>query len=143
MVVPGSYAVRLTAGPYTATEPLTIVEDPRNLVDNVKLSDLREQFEHNMRVRELVSEVNRVVAKVRAEQSKASGDREVKLKELANKLITPAIRYSQPQLQTQITYLYSVTTATDQKPGRDVVERYDVLKKELDQREKELDAILK
>ena len=143
MAVPGRYAVRLTAGPYTATEPLTIVEDPRNLVDNVKLSDLREQFEHNMRVQELVSEVNRVVAKVRAEQSKASGDREVKLKELANKLITPSIRYSQPQLQTQITYLYSVTTATDQKPGRDVVERYDVLKKELDQREKELDAILK
>ena len=65
------------------------------------------------------------------------------MKELANKLITPSIRYSQPQLQTQITYLYSVTTATDQKPGRDVVERYDVLKKELDQREKELDAILK
>jgi hypothetical protein len=141
--MPGKYAVRLTVGPYTATQALTIVEDPRNLADNVKLSDLREQFEHNVRVRELVSEANRTVAKVRAEQSKASGDREVKLKELAGKLITPAIRYSQPGLQTQITYLYSVTTATDQKPGRDVVERYDVLKKELEAREKELDGILK
>ncbi|HLH17859.1 MAG TPA: hypothetical protein VKX45_11590 [Bryobacteraceae bacterium] len=143
MAVPGKYAVRLTVGSYTATEPLTVVEDPRNVADNVTLSDLREQFEHNMRVRELVSEANRTVARVRAEQSKASGDREVKLKQLADKLITPPIRYSQPELQTQITYLYSVTTATDQKPGRDVVERYGVLKKELEEREKELDAILK
>jgi hypothetical protein len=35
-----------------------------------------------------------------------------------------------------------VTTATDQKIGRDVVDRYQVLRKELDQRMKELDAIL-
>jgi photosystem II stability/assembly factor-like uncharacterized protein len=141
--VPGKYSVKLTVGSYTATQPLTIVEDPRNLKDNVTLTDLREQFEHNLRVRELVSEVNRTVAKVRAEQSKASGDREVKLKELAGKLITPAIRYSQPELQTQITYLYTVTTATDQKPGKDVVDRYEVLKKELSAREAELNSILK
>jgi photosystem II stability/assembly factor-like uncharacterized protein len=141
--VPGKYAVRLTVGSYSATQPLTLVEDPRNLADNVTLTDLREQFDHNMRVRELVSEINQLVARVRAEQSKASGDREIKLKQLADKLITPSIRYSQPELQTQITYLYSVDNATDQKPGRDVVERYEVLKKELDSRQKELDSILK
>ncbi len=33
-------------------------------------------------------------------------------------------------------------TATDQKPGRDVVERYGVLKNELEDREPELDGIL-
>jgi hypothetical protein len=142
MAVPGKYAVRLTVGSYTATQPLVVVEDPRNLADNVTLSDLQQQFDHNMRVRELVSEANRTVARVRAEQSKASGEREVKLKQLADKLITPAIRYSQPEQQTQITYLYSVTTATDQKPGRDVVERYGVLKKELEERERELEGIL-
>ena len=36
-----------------------------------------------------------------------------------------------------------MTNSTDQKPGRDVVERYQVLRNELDQRMKELDAILK
>ena len=75
--------------------------------------------------------------------SSASGDKEIKLKELSTHLITPAIRYSKPELQTQITYLYTITNSTDQKPGRDAVERYEVLRKELDQRIKELDAILK
>ena len=57
-------------------------------------------------------------------------------------MITPAVRYSKPELQTHITYLYSVTTATDQRVGKDVVERYGVLRKELDQRIAELDRIL-
>jgi hypothetical protein len=35
-----------------------------------------------------------------------------------------------------------MTTATDQKIGHDAVERYDTLKKELDQRNAELKAIL-
>jgi hypothetical protein len=35
-----------------------------------------------------------------------------------------------------------VTNSTDQKIGRDVIERYGVLRKELDLRIKELDAIL-
>ncbi len=47
-----------------------------------------------------------------------------KVNDLASKLITPPIRYSQPELQTHITYLYSVTTATDQKIGRDVIDRF-------------------
>jgi hypothetical protein len=36
-----------------------------------------------------------------------------------------------------------VTNATGLKPGRDVLERYPVLRKELDQRMAELDRILK
>jgi hypothetical protein len=95
-----------------------VVEDPRIVKDGVTTADLQEQFDHNMRVRDLVSEVNKLVA--------ARPD-------LAAKLVTPRIRYSKPGLQTQITYLYSVTTATDQKIGRDVIERYQTLRKELDQ----------
>jgi hypothetical protein len=135
--------VRLTVGSWTATQPFTVTEDPRIAADGVTVSDLREQFDHNLRVRDLVSQVNQTVARVRAEQSKASGDRETKLKELSTHLITPPIRYSKPELQTQITYLYTVTTATDQKIGRDVIDRYGVLKQELDQRIAELEKILK
>jgi hypothetical protein len=61
---------------------------------------------------------------------------------LASHLITPSIRYSQPELQTHITYLYSLTTATDQKIGKDAVERYGVLRKELDGRIAELNKIV-
>src|SRR5579872_1331193 len=148
MAVPGKYTLRLTAGSWSATEPLTIVEDPRILKDNVTTTDLREQFEHNMKVRDLVSEVNQVVARVRDAQKRlrdsagGAGDTLTKLNELAAHLITPSIRYSQPELQTHITYLYSITNVTDQKVGRDAIERYDVLRKELEERMSELNRIL-
>jgi hypothetical protein len=117
--------------------------------DGVTTADLRGQFEHNIRVRDLVSDLNRALARLRAAQtslrgaSGAGADKLGKLNELASHLITPSIRYSQPELQTQITYLYSVTNSTDQKIGRDVIERYGVLRKELDRRIAELDQILK
>ena len=65
-----------------------------------------------------------------------------KLNELASYLITPSTRYSKPELQTHITYLYSLTTATDQKIGQDAVDRYTELRKELDRRVAELNGIL-
>jgi hypothetical protein len=65
------------------------------------------------------------------------------LKDLAASLITPTVRYSKPELQTHITYLYSETNGTDQKIGRDAIERYNVLRKELDQRIAQLNNILK
>ena len=64
------------------------------------------------------------------------------LNELASHLITPSIRYSKPELQTHITYLYSLTNMTDQKIGRDAIERYGVLRKELDEKLAGLNAIL-
>ncbi len=138
--LPGQYSVRLVTPNRTVTQPLTVVEDPRNLADGVTLADLREQFDHNIRVRELVSEVNRAVARVRELQEKFKGD-PVKLdrvKTIAARLITPPVRYSKPELQTHISYLYSMTTQADQKIGRDAVERYAELRRELDARLKEL-----
>ena len=140
--VPGKYSVKLTVGSWTSTQPLTVIEDPRITKTGLTEADLRQQFEHNMRVRELVSDVNKMVARLRGAQRSATGEQREKLNELASRMITPSIRYSQPELQTQITYLYSETTATDQKIGRDAIERYEVLRKELDGRMAELNQIL-
>jgi hypothetical protein len=142
VAAPGNYQVRMTSGSYTATQPLMLIEDPRVTKDGVTLSDLRKQFEHNIRVRDLASEVNKAVAKVREAEKTATGDRLTALKEVASQLITPPIRYSKPELQTHITYLYTLTNATDQKIGRDAVERFQVLRKELDARMRELNAII-
>ena len=144
MAVPGQFSVRLTVGSFTATQTLRIVEDPRITADGVTTADLREQFEHNMKVRDLVSEVNKTVSRLRAAQNRYKSDDSIlpRLNELASHLITPAIRYSKPELQTHITYLYSLTTATDQKIGLDAVERLAQLRKELDQRVAELSKIL-
>ncbi|MBV9407092.1 MAG: hypothetical protein JO211_17220, partial [Acidobacteriaceae bacterium] len=146
--VPGNYSVRLTDGAWTSMQPLTIVEDPRISKSGVTMADLQEQFDHNMRVRELVSDVNKTVARVRAAQadlrsaSGADAGKLNRLNELASHLITPPIRYSKPELQTHITYLYNMTNMADQKIGRDAIERYGVLRKELDQQIAELNQIL-
>ena len=142
LAVPGSYSLRLTAGSYSGTQPLTIIEDPRVTRSGVTLSDLREQFEHNLRVRDLVSDMNKTVARLRTAQASAGDSTLPLLRQLAAHLITPAIRYSKPELQTHITYLYGMTTAADQKIGRDAIGRYDELRKELDARIAELDRIL-
>jgi hypothetical protein len=114
----------------------------------VTAEDLREQFEHNVKVRDLVSDVNRTVSRVRAGLTALAGKPDsaatlASLKDLAASLITPTVRYSKPELQTHITYLYSETNATDQKIGRDAIERYNTLRKELDARIAQLDKLLK
>jgi hypothetical protein len=104
------------------------------------LSDLQEQFEHNMRMRDLVSSVNQLVTRVREGIGKSPGDQ--RLIALAGKLLTEPVRYGKPGLQANITYLASMTSNVDQKIGRDAVERYQVLKKELDILRAEADQIL-
>jgi hypothetical protein len=148
MAAPGKYALRLTVGSWTSTQPLTVIEDPRVTKTGVTTTDLREQFDHNLRVRDMVSEANKAVARVRAAQAGlrdaagGSGDKLAKLNDLASHLITPSIRYSKPELQTHINYLYSLTNATDQKIGRDAVERYQELRKELDEMIAALNQVL-
>ncbi|MBV8820047.1 MAG: hypothetical protein JO022_16910, partial [Acidobacteriaceae bacterium] len=144
VAVPGKYSVRLTSGSWSSTQPLTVIEDPRVTKSGVTIFDLREQFEHNIRVRDMVSQVNKAVTRVRtAERNNAlSGTERDRLQTLAAHLITPSIRYSKPELQTHITYLYTLTTVADQKIGHDAVERYQILRKELDTRLTELNQIL-
>ena len=57
---PGKYTVRLVAGSTTVTQPLTVLPDPRDARDGVSVADLRTQFAHNIRVRDLVSDANQI-----------------------------------------------------------------------------------
>ena len=146
--MPGNYTVRLVAAGKTLTQPLTIHIDPRNQKDGVTLADLREQFQHNIRVRDMVTEVNQLVANVEAARQRlrnaggAAADTLRRLDTLREKLVTPAVRYSKPELQAHIQYLYSLTTQADQKIGRDAVDRLKVLRTELDQRQTEARNLL-
>jgi predicted esterase YcpF (UPF0227 family) len=148
VVVPGSYTLRLAAAGKTQTQPLTILIDPREAKDGVTIADLREQFQHNIRVRDMVSEVNQLVANVDAARQRLKGvggaaaDTLKRLDDLRAKLVTPAIRYSKPELQAHIQYLYSMTTQADQKIGRDAIDRLKVLRTELEQRQAEAKQLL-
>ena len=144
MAVPGTYMVKLTVGSYSATRPFTVIEDPRITADGVTTADLQQQFDQTMKARDLVSEVNKDVARIREARTKLASDPDklAKLNEIATHVITPAIRYSKPELQTHAAYLYSLTNATDQKIGHDAYERYDALKAELALRNGELTGLL-
>ena len=146
-VPPGQYQVRLKSGAVTLTQPLNVLIDPRVAEDGVTLADLQEQFEHNMRMRELVNEVNQLVARVRDAQNKlrdnpSSDAASSALATVSAKLLTEPVRYGKPGLQANITYLASMTANVDQKIGRDAIERYAELKKELDAVKVEVDRLL-
>jgi hypothetical protein len=135
---PGSYEVRLKTGDKVLTQPLTVLIDPNVAADGVTVADLKEQYEHNTRTRELVAAVTQTVARVREAQARLKGasgaDAETakQLDAIAAKLLTEPVRYGKPGLQAHITYLAGMTARGDQKVGRDALDRYAVLKKELD-----------
>jgi photosystem II stability/assembly factor-like uncharacterized protein len=137
---PGQYQVRLKTGTASPTQTFNVLIDPRVAADGVTVSDLQEQFEHNMRMRDLVSSVNQLVTRVREALNKSPND--ARLTALAAKLMTEPVRYGKPGLQAHITYLASMTANVDQKIGRDAIERYQVLKKEFDALRAEADQIL-
>ncbi|HJY26798.1 MAG TPA: hypothetical protein VJ306_02095, partial [Pyrinomonadaceae bacterium] len=139
-VPPGQYQVRLKTENVTLTQPLPVLIDPRVAADGVTVADLQEQFDHNMRVRELVSGVNQLATRLREAQKKLPND--ARLNSLAAKLLTDPVRYSKPGLLAHVTYLASMTANVDQKIGRDAIERYEVLKKEFETLRGEVDQVL-
>ena len=148
LMPPGAYQARLKVGDTTATQPLIVRIDPRLAADGVTDADLREQYEHNVRMRDLIEAVNRVAARLRDAQSRfrnatgAEAETAKKVTAVAAKVFTEPVRYGKPGIQAHITYLAGMTTSVDQKIGRDAIERYQVLKKELDGISAELDRIL-
>jgi photosystem II stability/assembly factor-like uncharacterized protein len=143
---PGAYHARLKVGDVLLTRPFTVRVDPNVAADGVTAADLREQFDHNLRMRQLVTDVNTLVARVREAQGRLRREDAAKLREIdaiAGQLLTEPVRYGKPGLQAHITYLASMTTGADQKVGRDAGERYSTLKKDLDALRAAVDGILR
>jgi hypothetical protein len=130
------------------TESFTVLIDPRVAEDGVTVADLQEQFAHNMRMRELVNSVNQLVTRVRDTQSKlrnasaTNSNMLNRVNAIAGRLLTEPVRYGKPGLQAHITYLAGMTNNVDQKIGRDAIERYEVLRKELEAIRLEVDQVL-
>ena len=145
---PGQYQVRLKSGIETFTQPLNVLIDPRVAADGVTVADLQEQFDHNMRMRELVSGVNQLATRVREAQDKLLKSATVdpttlnRVNALASKLLTEPVRYGKPGLQAHVIYLAGMTANVDQKIGSDAIERYAVLKKEFEALRAEVDQVL-
>jgi hypothetical protein len=135
---PGSYQARLTVGDEALTQPFKVLIDPLLAEEGLTVADLQEQFDHNTRMRALVASVNQVVMRLREAQARLRGatgtDAEMakRVDALAARLLTEPVRYGKPGLQAHISYLAGMTAGVDQKIGRDAIERYGVLRKELE-----------
>jgi hypothetical protein len=139
--IPGTYQARLKVGDVTQTQPFNVLIDPRIAAEGVTMADLKEQYDHNMRMRELTAEVTRLLGRVRAALGGPNAD---KVRAIYEQLVnTPeGVRYNKPGLQAHILYLAGMTTGVDQKIGRDAIERYQELKKQLDALKAEADRLL-
>lgn len=148
MVPPGSYSVRLTLAGSSTSQMFSLAMDPRLATDGIKAADLKEQYDHNMLMRDMVAELGRVATRVRQARTRLRGanspDSLAKVEALAATLFGPdeGVRYGRPGLQTQITYLAGMTTRVDQRIGRDAVDRYQVLRKDLTAVEARVTAVL-
>jgi hypothetical protein len=148
MLPPGTYRVKMTAGGWSDAQPLVLTIDPRLAADNITAADLREQYEHNVRMRDMVAEVGKVANRVRQARTRlrsgGNADSLSKVDALAATLFgaDEGVRYGRPGLQTQITYLAGMTARVDQRIGHDAVERYQTLRKELDALEARVAQVL-
>jgi hypothetical protein len=135
---PGEYQVRLSVAGQSYSQPFAFLIDPLVAGDGITAADLQEQFDHNVRMQGMVASVQELVGQVQQariqlqDATGADAEKARQVEAVADRLLTPSIRYSKPGLQTHISYLAGMTSRSDQKVGRDALERADVLQGELD-----------
>jgi chromosome segregation ATPase len=141
---PGAYQARLKIGSAVQTEPFNLLIDPRIAAEGVTAADLKEEYEHNARLRDLETAVSELLSRVRNAMSAAQGDKAAKLRAIYEQIVnTPeGVRYNKPGLEEHVRYLAGMTANVDEKVGRDAIQRYQELKKEYDALRVQADALL-
>ena len=147
MAPPGKYSARLTAGSYNATRSFELKADPRVLKDNVTQADMEEQFAFLIKVRDAISDARRLAQQVDEAMKKASVSNPRPatpgVRTLDEKFEHPIQRvwarlndlpgiYTQPMLLSQLQNVQRMVGQADQKVGKDAIDRFNDLLKELD-----------
>jgi hypothetical protein len=131
------------AASWSAERPLAVEADPRAVRDGMTPALFAAQAAHNLRARDLVTEVNALAARVRqARRAAPAGADTAALGALERAVLAEPVRYGRPGLQTQVQYLYGAALGADQPVGRDVLARYAELRREVDARRREADRLL-
>ena len=148
---PGAYVAKLTVDGASQTQQFNVLIDPVEAQEGLTTADLVEQYEHNLKMRELTASMAETLTRVRGARAQfgagtgADAAKARRINEIYDEIVnTPeGVRYNKPGLQEHISYLAGMTTRVDQKIGRDAIERYQTLKKQLDDIRAELDRLLK
>jgi photosystem II stability/assembly factor-like uncharacterized protein len=146
LVAPGKYAVRLTSGGQTQTRTFDLKVDPRVPRDGVTQADLEEQVAFQLKVRDAISDARRLQQQIEDAMKKA-GVAAVPaavpgttprttpfahpLQGLWARLADQTGIYPQPMLISQLNNVSRMVGQADQKIGRDAVDRFNDLLKEL------------
>jgi len=133
MALPGEYQVRLTIDGWNDTREFRVLMDPRVEADGVTRSDLRAQFDFNIRVAELSREAADFADQVADAIGSGtySGDALAELQTIQSFLVDAGGSYPQPMLLNQIGYLQGMTGRADQRPGNFAYTRFDELSSQL------------
>jgi photosystem II stability/assembly factor-like uncharacterized protein len=136
-VPPGRYEVRLTFGSVVDTKPLELSIDPRLGSDGVTTADLQQQYEFNRKVLSALSRARQLGTALRRGRedafSRAAADRALPdaWRALDDRVNTAGGPYPQPMLIDQFSNVLRMTSQADQRVGRDALERFADLEKEL------------
>ncbi len=143
-VPPGLYRLRMTAGEEVQEQFLEVLADPRLVAGGMSQADFIEQYDLCNRVLDLQERARSFAARVdslydplnkRIEQGERLSKRESRQYEhvsrIRNLLVNATGAYPQPMLLSQISYLNSMISRTDQKPGRDAWIRFEELSAQL------------
>ncbi len=132
VIVPGRYQVRLTNGSWSSTVPLVVEPDPRVIADGVSIADLQALLTHNLAVRDLVSEMNRLNGEVETVFRGATGSQQAAVSAVRETIQSQPWRYGRPGLAAQIQYLYGAMMQADQAVGNDAKQRLVQLRTEFE-----------
>ncbi|GAB4517794.1 MAG: hypothetical protein Tsb0010_01970 [Parvularculaceae bacterium] len=143
MAAPGLYTLRLTQGGAIATQTVELRADPRVLEAGVSLADIESQVALQLRIRDLLSDANRLsedlaeeIDELESQQAEGALDGSDTARLEAVRSIRARLEsredgfYQQPMLIDQISYLYGMLDDADQAPGQDAFERFEVLAEE-------------
>jgi hypothetical protein len=146
MVAPGKYTARLTANGQSHTRTFELKVDPRVSKDAVTQADLDEQVAFQLKVRDAISEGRRLQQQIEDAMKKAGappvpvaqpGVRPMDvtfahpLQRLWARLVEQPGIYPQPMLLNQFNNIQQMVGQADQRIGKDAVDRYNDLMKEL------------
>ena len=143
LAVPGRYTIRLTSGDWMAEHEVRILMDPRIAADGITQDQLEEQLVFNLRLRDLMSEANQLVAQIDStiksletlteDENKQALDIEIGLGRIKDAFVTDeSVSYPPPMLLNQLNYLRRMTSSADQAPGQDGYTRHEELRAEVE-----------
>ncbi len=142
-VSPGEYIVRLTVAEQVLAQKFLILADPR-IKGKVSQEDMVSQEQLSQKVTVVLDSTKRLADRIKKQRKEIAAlvkankatdkqlamDRE--LERLEKELNTKEGTYETPMLIDQLNYLLQQLDQADQRPGRDVYERFDELKKKAD-----------